>query len=395
MRGPTLSGQPAPVVIADDRRALTFRVKALARRLGFDPVGVTSAEPFEETERVLVDRIRQGLMDGLPWYYESRARRGCHPEQLLPGARSIIALGLSYHTPTPPEPTDGQPRGRVSRYAWGRDYHQVFEGRVKELVRQLHELGGQRARFYVDYGPMPDRAVAQRAGLGWFGKNTNLLTPGGGSWLFLAEVLTDLELEPDRPLKKSCGRCTTCIPACPTGAIVAPYVIDNTRCISYHTIENRGSIPLEMRPLIGDWVFGCDICQDVCPVNQLAQPAGDPALAAASVEDARPDLIAILEMTEEQFQARYRGSPMRRARRVGLQRNACVALGNIGDRAAGPALAQALRTGEPLVRGHAAWALGRIGGPEAQRALEEALPEELDADVRKEIDMALAKGERR
>ena len=374
---------------AGRRRALTRRVKALARQHGFDPVGVTSAEPFLDTEQVVVDRIRRGLMDGLPWYHEARARRGCHPQRILPEARSIIALGLDYQTAAPSEPVDGKLRGRVSRYAWRRDYHRVFEGRVKKLVRQLEALGGERAKFYVDYGPMPDRAVAARAGLGWHGKNSNLLTSARGSWLFLAEVLTDLELEPDRPLKKSCGRCTTCIPSCPTGAIVAPYVIDNTRCISYHTIENRGPIPRELRPLFGDWVFGCDICQDVCPVNHLTEPRGDPAFAAASVEDSRPDLVQILEMTEEQFQARYRGSPLRRSKRAGLQRNACVALGNSGDRSAVPALARTLRQGEPLVRGHAAWALGRLGGAEAQRALREALHHELDEDVRAEISLAL------
>ena len=349
-------------------------------------MGVTSAEPFLETEQVVVDRIHQGLMDGLLWYYEGRARRGCHPERILPEARSIIALGLDYQTPAAPEPHDARPRGRVSRYAWGRDYHRVFERRVKELVRQLQALGGAKAKFYVDYGPMPDRAVAARAGLGWHGKNSNLLSSKRGSWLFLAEVLTDLDLEPDRPLKKSCGRCVTCIPACPTGAIVAPYVIDNTRCISYHTIENRGSIPRELRHLFGDWVFGCDICQDVCPVNHQAEPRGDPVFAATSVEDSRPDLVKVLEMTEEEFQARYRGSPLRRAKRVGLQRNACIALGNVGDRSAVPALERALRLGEPLVRGHAAWALGRLG---ERSALEAALRDETDAEVREEIGLAL------
>ncbi|MEE9285102.1 MAG: tRNA epoxyqueuosine(34) reductase QueG [Dehalococcoidia bacterium] len=378
-----------PPRVATDQASLTLRVKALAREAGFQLVGITSADAFDEAERVAVDRLRLGLMDGLPWYHEARVRRGCHPTELLPEARSIIALGLSYHTATPPEPADAIPRGRVSRYAWGQDYHRVFEQRVNGLVQRLQDMGGVSAKFYVDYGPMPDRAVAHRAGLGWFGKNTNILAPGLGSWIFLAEVLTDLDLQPDEPLKKSCGRCIACIPACPTNAIPAPYVIDNTRCISYHTIENRGPIPRELRPLIGDWVFGCDICQDVCPVNDVAALSGDPAFAPASVDDARPDLAQVLELTEEAFQARYRHSPVRRAKRVGLQRNACVALGNLGDRTAVPTLTRALDTGEPLVRGHAAWALGRLGGDAARRALLAASRTEADPWVREEITLAL------
>jgi epoxyqueuosine reductase len=372
------------------REALTAHVKLLAREAGFHLVGVTSAEPLAEAERVIAERVQAGLMDGLPWYTEARARRGCHPERLLPGARSIIALGLSYDTGPVPEPGDHALRGRVARYAWGQDYHKVFERRVRVFMERLGELGRSKARFYVDYGPMPDRAVAQRAGLGWFGKNTNLLTPRLGSWVFLAEVLTDLELATDTPLKKSCGRCTACIPPCPTGAIAAPYVIDNTRCISYHTIENRGPIPRELRPLMGDWVFGCDICQDVCPVNHRARPKqGDPAFGAASVEDVRPDLMALLAMTEVEFQSRFWGSAVRRAKLAGLQRNACVALGNLGDALAIPALARALADGAPLVRGHAAWALGRIGGAEARAALDTAHARETDAWVREEIWLAL------
>ncbi len=372
------------------RESLTRRVKAIARRLGFDQVGVTTAEPFFEAEGVIVDRVRKGLMDGLPWYSEARVRRGCHPERILPEARSIIAVGVGYATEEPQPPSDGRPRGRVSRYAWGRDYHRVLEKRMKALVRELQPLGGGRAKFYVDYGPTPDRAVAARAGLGWYGKNTNLLTTARGSWMFLGEVLTDLDLEPDRPLKKSCGRCTTCIPACPTGAIVAPYVIDNTKCISYHTIENRGTIPTELRPLIGDWVFGCDICQDVCPVNGQARLAGDQEFRARSLDHARPDLVGILDMTEAEFQERYRASPIRRATYAGLQRNACVALGNSGSFEAVPALARALTRAAPLVRGHAAWALGRIGGREAHEALRTALGSEAEPDVVEELRAALA-----
>jgi epoxyqueuosine reductase len=256
-------------------------------------------------------------------------------------------------------------------------------------VRELQALGGESARFYVDYGPIPDRAVAQRAGLGWYGKNTNLLAPGLGSWLFLGEVLTDLPLEPDRPLKKSCGSCIQCIPACPTNAIPAPYVIDNTRCISYHTIENRGPIPRDIRPLMGDWVFGCDICQDVCPVNHHSEHTGDPVFLASSVEEQRPDLLTILDLDDAEFERRFRSSPVRRATRAGLQRNACVALGNAGDTRAVPSLARVLREGEALVRSHAAWALGRIGGVTAQDALAAASRREADREVLEELALAI------
>jgi epoxyqueuosine reductase len=374
---------------ASARRARTRQIKELARSYGFDPVGITTADPFDDAERTIVERIREGLMDGLPWYYESRARRGCHPTEIMPQAVSIISVGLNYHTPALPEPSGAALRGRVSRYAWGRDYHKVFEQRLRALVRELRVLGGESARFYVDYGPIPDRAVAHRAGLGWYGKNTNLLAPGLGSWLFLGEVLTDLPLEPDSPLKKSCGSCVACIPACPTNAIPAPYVVDNTRCISYHTIENRGPIPRDLRPLMGDWVFGCDICQDVCPVNHHSEHAGDPVFAAASIEDQRPDLLTILEFDNEEFERRFRGSPVRRATRAGLQRNACVALGNAGDERAVPALVRALRDGDALVRGHAAWALGRIGGAAAREALAMSSRGETDPWVIEELTLAL------
>ena len=376
---------------ADARRALTSRVKRAARDAGFDFVGVAAPDHFADAERAALDRIRSGLMDGLSWFHEARVRRGSHPAKLLPGVRSVLALGLSYRTSDPTPAGDGALRGRVSRYAWGRDYHRVMERRAKTLVASLQALGGEAARFYVDYGPMPDRAAAHRAGLGWFGKNTNILTGEAGSWLFLAEILTDLDLEPDEPLKKSCGSCIACIPACPTDAIPAPYVVDNTRCISYHTIENRGTVPRELRPHFGDWVFGCDICQDVCPVNERnAETPGDPEFAASDVDRAYPDLVQLLALSEGEFARRFRGTPLMRAKHEGMQRNACVALGNVGDARAVPALRRALTGPSALVRGHAAWALGRIGGPEAEAALREALPAETDPVAREEIEAALA-----
>ena len=384
---------------------LKTTVIAHARACGFDLVGVTGADDFAVDREAALDRIRDGRMDGLPWYTESRVVRGTSPEELLPGARSVICLGLSYFVDSSDggwneSETPGAGMGRVARYAWVRDYHRVMKRRMREFVRSLEaEMASVvSARWYVDDGPMLDRAAANRAGIGWFGKNTNILTPSLGSWVFLGQVITDLALEPDAPLKKTCGSCSRCIDDCPTGAIVAPYVVDNSRCISYLTIENRGSIPTELRPLMGDWVFGCDICQDVCPVNRKAGEAerpipprlnGGPGDGPGD-EGSRDglstlDLVALLEMSEEAFRSRFAGTSIMRAKRAGMQRNACVALGNVGDQGNVPALARALLEADPLVRGHAAWALGRIGGQQAQSALNEASAVEIDPEVKEEI----------
>ena len=365
-------------------------IKQRAQSLGFDLVGIASAEPFLRDERAAIDRVRGGLMDGLPWYTEERVRRANHPEALLEGARSILSLGTSYNTGSP-EPGSPGPTGRVARYAWGDDYHDVIKAKLRRLASDLTDLAGRavRTRIFVDDGPMNDRAAAERAGIGWFGKNTNILTQSHGSWVFLSQVVTDLELEPDRPLAKNCGDCVMCIDDCPTGAIVAPYVIDNRRCISFLTIELRGSIPRELRPLVGDWVFGCDICQDVCPVNRKASGSLEPAFRQRH-DFGAPALIPLLDLDDEGFRERFRKSPIKRAKRVGLQRNVCVALGNIGDATAVSALARAMRSPDALVREHAAWALGRIGGPEAVHALRASLDGEDDASVRCEVELSLA-----
>ncbi len=367
---------------------LKARVKQCALDLGFDLVRVTTAEPFLRDERAAVERVRQGLMDGLPWYTEDRVRKANRPESLLEGAKSVVSLAVSYNTGEPEE--DGPLRGKVARYAWGDDYHELLKPRLRRFADALTPLAGREVRtgVFVDDGPMNDRAAAARSGLGWFGKNTNILTPTHGSWVFLGQVVTDLELAPDAPLAKTCGNCVRCIDDCPTGAIVAPYVIDNRRCISFLTIELRGPIPRELRPLVGAWVFGCDICQDVCPVNRKARPGGEAAFRQRG-DFAAPELIPLLELDEQGFRERFRGSPMKRAKLSGLRRNACVALGNLADAAAVPALAMALAGDDALVRSHAAWALGRIGGAAAQSALSAAQAAEPDADVAHEIALAL------
>lgn len=370
-------------------------VRQRARALGFDLVGFASAEPFLRDERAATERIRGGLMDGLHWYTEERVRRANRPGLLLEGARSIVSLGTSYNTGSP-EPGSPGPTGKVARYAWGDDYHDVIKAKLRQLAADLSDIAGRkvRTRVFVDDGPMNDRAAAERAGIGWFGKNTNILTQTHGSWVFLSQVVTDLELEPDEPLAKNCGECVMCIDDCPTGAIVAPYVIDNRRCISFLTIELRGPIPRDLRPLVGDWVFGCDICQDVCPVNRKAAEGLEPAFRQRH-DFGAPALIPLLDLDDEGFRERFRGSPIKRAKRVGLQRNVCVALGNIGDEAAVPALVKALESQDALVRGHAAWALGRIGGREAAAALRAAWDAEREPSARSEIELALGElGER-
>ena len=370
--------------------SLEQTIKEYGQELGFDIVGITTAEPFLRDEQTAIQRIRQGLMDGLPWYTEERVHRATHPEVLLEGARSVISLAISYLTGEPQGGGAG-PRGKIARYAWGDDYHNLLKARLREFVDGLPQRVARpvKARIFVDDGTMNDRAAAERAGVGWFGKNTNILTPSHGSWVFLGQVITDLELAPDRPLAKTCGECVLCIDACPTGAIVAPYVIDNTRCISFLTIELRGAIPRELRPLVGDWVFGCDICQDVCPVNRKAQQSLEPAFRQRH-DFAAPELIPLLDLDDEGFRQRFRDSPIRRAKRVGLQRNVCVALGNIGDPSAVPALVKALNGADALVRLHAAWALGRIGDRDAAEALQSALHREEDTEVIEEIGLALA-----
>ena len=364
---------------------LTTKTKALGKSLGFDIVGITTADRFARDERAALERVNDGLMDGLPWYTAERVRKANSPRKLLEDARSVVSLAMSYNYGEAESHGKG-PHGRIARYAWGDDYHDVMKKRLRSFVAALPDIAGRPVitRTFVDDGPMNDRAAAERAGVGWFGKNTNILTPSHGSWVLLGQVITDLDLVPDAPLKKNCGECVRCIDACPTGAIVAPFVIDNRKCISFLTIELRGSIPRDLRPLVGDWVFGCDICQDVCPVNWKAAPALEPAFRKRHDFDA-PALLPLLELDDEGFRERFRGSPIKRAKRAGLQRNVCVALGNIGDPVAVPALAKALQTSEPLVREHAAWALGRIGGEEARTVLSTAQETELDDDARQEI----------
>ncbi len=371
----------------------TTDIKSLARAHGFHLARVTTAEPFAGLEPVLNARIAAGHLDGLEWFTPERAHVASAPQRLLPWARSLLVLGVSYYAEAPPLPDDGVLRGRVARYAWGSDYHDLLKAMMRGLIADIEQLAGHplQAGALVDTARIVDRAAAARAGLGWYGKNTCIIaTRDTGSYLFLAEVPLDLDLEPDAPLRKSCGTCAACMVACPTHAIPAAYVLDTPRCISYLTIEHRGSLPVALRSQMGDWVFGCDICQEVCPPNRHVLPLAPPALQPRDAEDAYPALIPLLTMTVKEYRDRFRGRAIKRAKREGLARNAAVALGNSGDRAAVPALMHALREHDaPLVRGHAAWALGHLGGKTAHAALEHCRMVEPNADVRAEITAAL------
>jgi epoxyqueuosine reductase len=367
---------------------LSEHIRAKARELGFDLVGITSAAPLAHAGRYRA-WVAQSFAGDMAYMYRNVEKRA-DPTQVLPGVRSIVVVGMNYYT-APAVPAEVRGRGWISCYAWGEDYHLVMGRKLEALVAFIHEVEGPdvQVRWYVDTGPILERELAWRAGLGWPGKHTNLINRRLGSWLFLGVVLLDCELDYDVPATAHCGRCTRCLDACPTGALVAPGVLDARRCIAYLTIELRGAIPRELRPLMGTHIFGCDICQAVCPWNRRA-PEAEASTFWPRAGYAAPELIPLLSLSEAEFRARFRGSPIMRAKRRGFLRNVAVALGNLQDPRAIQALHTALREPEPLIRGHAAWALGRIGGLEARQALGAALDTESDAAVRQEIVWALA-----
>ncbi len=384
--------------------SLTEEIKAHATYLGFDLSGVTTAEPPRHGE-YYAKWIEQG-MAGEMAYLGRQIEKRQDPGQILPNARSLVVVAMNYRCPDPDPVPGGAPgdthrgtpgdthRGKIARYARGDDYHDVMKAKLQELLGFIRERAGRpvEGRVYVDTGPVLEREFAVRAGLGWFGKHTNLIHKRVGSWLLIGEILLDIDLDPDRTTANHCGTCTRCIEACPTEAIVEPYVVDSRRCISYHTIELKGAIPLEYRAAMGDRVFGCDDCQDVCPWNRRAPETGHSAFISRPWNEA-PGLIEMLGLTPEEFRTRFRGSPVKRTKRRGLLRNAAVALGNTKDPEAIPALADSLGDDEPLVRGHAAWALGNIGGVRALAVLEQAMKSEEDPWVIEEIDQALTECE--
>jgi len=382
----TLHPRPTP------RQLLTRRVKALALEQGLTVSAVTSADAFPELLPILLDRIEAGHLAGLDWFTPERATASCDPTTLMSNPLSILSVGIAYWGEDGGKPDDGIARGRISRYARGTDYHRLLPERMRALHQAIAAFIGESfaCRVLTDHARIVDRAVAARSGLGWYGKNACIIVPGHGSWVMLGEMLLALDLEPDEPIDHDCGRCQICLDRCPTGAIVAPYTIDAPSCLSFQTIEQRGAIPMHLRPNLGDWVFGCDVCQEVCPYTRAAANEPDPAFLPRHIENAFPSLAALLTMSSQTFRDRYRGTAVLRARRAGMARNAAVALGNIGTEDDAPLLVRVtLGHDLPLVRGHAAWALGRIGGSMARRGLQRAWERERDVGARAEIGQAL------
>lgn len=347
-------------------------IRQRALELGFDDCRFTTAMPPASAPR-LQNWLREGQHGGMEWLARNAPKR-VDPQAVLPGAKSVICLAVSYECAAwrvergPPQVTHRTSRitpGIIARYARFKDYHDVLAERLKSLAGFVDELGGTDARslWYVDTGPILERDLAQRAGVGFVGKHTNLISRKLGNWIFLSEILTTLEVEPDPPERNRCGSCTRCITACPTRAIAAPFQLDARLCISYLTIELKGPIPLELRPLMGNRIFGCDDCLAVCPWNRFARE-GRLMKPHAREGLATPDLVELLRLDESGFKAKFAGTPMLRTKRRGLLRNVCVALGNGGDRSALPALEQATRDSEPLIAEHALWAADQIHGSE-------------------------------
>ena len=367
---------------------LTADLKEQARALGFDLVSVCPA-----IEPTGLSRFQAWLNAGYAGemrYLEGRREAYANPSSVLDGARSIVMLAMNYRTAEPKSPAMGE--GCVSRYAWGAsDYHDVIHSKLKGLVKWLKEqVPDSRARGVVDTAPLLEREFAQLAGLGWIGKNTLVLNPTLGSWFFLAALLTDETLAYDDAFETNhCGTCRACLDACPTDAFPQPYVLDATKCISYLTIELREAIPRELRGGVGDWLFGCDICQDVCPWNHRVPPTTEAAFEPCS--DQNPiSLCALFLMSEEAFRERFRKTPLWRSKRRGILRNAAIILGNQRAEAAVDALRLGLEDTEPLVRGACAWALGQVGSSTARELLAERAGREEDPAVLDEIRRAQA-----
>ena len=368
---------------------LKARIRAAAHHLGFTLCGFARVEPLPRGEFVR-EWLSAGNAAGI-YYIERGLAKRLDPRLVLPDARTVVTVSYRYPPPAlPPVDWRAQLRGRIAAYALGDDYHGIIGPKLRALAGEVCALRqGAVARAYVDTGPLLEREWAASGGVGWFGKNTNILHTEEGSWFFLGEVLTNLEVEPDAPQPDRCGTCTRCLDLCPTQALAPGYRLDARRCISYLTIEHGGAIPIDLRPKLGNWVFGCDVCQQVCPWNERFARRH----CMRGGEEPAPYLPELLLLSDEQFRVRFRSTAMWRAKRAGLGRNAAVALGNTRDPAAAATLVAALRHDPaPLVRAHAAWALGRVGGAPARHALDSARWREVDDDVRREIDAALAGG---
>jgi epoxyqueuosine reductase len=373
-----------------DRQGLREALIAQALHCGFVAAGVAGVRPFLRARERGLAAVAAGRMEGMPWYDADRVRGITDPAGPHPWARSLLALAWPCPpalTPgqAPPQGDPGRPRGRMSSYAClpgdgdgAVDYHDRLAAACDDLAAWLRAQAPEvRTKRFVDHGWAMDRAVAERAGIGFAGKHAGMITTAAGSYVLLAEMLLSVSLPPTPPSRRSCGRCTACLPACPTAAIVAPGVIDARRCISYLTIEHRGPIPLELRPLMGTWAFGCDLCQEACPINQrIAPPPLPPGRASTTSGPVPfPDLVECLQLDDDSFRARFRRTAVWRTGRAGLARNAAIALGNAGDREAIPALRHARDTDpDAVVREAAAWAIDRLGAARTRVAADYDVP---------------------
>lgn len=365
-------------------------IRAQARRLGFSLCGFARVETPPHAE--FVQRwLAAGNAASMSYIERGLARR-LNARLLLPHSRTVVTVGYRYAPPAlPPIDWRAEMRGRIAAYAFGPDYHEVIAEKLRRLADAIGELRqGVLARVYVDTGPVLEREWALTGGIGWFGKNTNILHTEEGSWFFLGEILTNLDLEPDSAQADRCGRCTRCLDLCPTAALKPGYVLDARLCISYLTIEHRGAIPIELRPRLGNWIFGCDVCQEVCPWNGRFARRHEVMEGAALL----PYLPDLLRLSASDFRARFRHTALWRTKREGLARNVAIALGNTGNPAAVGVLVDSLRHDPaPVVRAHAAWALGRIDSAVARGALEATRRSESDGKTRDEISAALASAE--
>jgi len=372
-------------------------IRQRARELGFDDCRFTTANAPASAEQ-FQNWIAAGQHGEMTWIERTAAKR-LDPQQVLPGAKTIIVLAASYaasdecrvtcnELSLSSDPRHSPPATRhassdschlspvtrhasIARYARFDDYHNVLGGQLKELTQFINQLGGAETRslWHVDTGPLLERDFAQRAGLGFVGKHTNLISRRFGNWILIGEIITTLELEPDAPERNHCGKCARCITACPTNAIAAPFQLDARRCISYLTIELKGPIPIELRPAIGNRILGCDDCLAVCPWNRFAHE-GKLMKSHARPELAEPALIELLQLDEAGFKSRFAGTPILRAKRRGLLRNVCVALGNVGDNSTLPHLQKAAKDSEPLIAEHARWAMERIHSTQRRKGAE-------------------------
>jgi epoxyqueuosine reductase len=373
-------------------QALTIKVKEAARRLGFDLVGITDPSAPHHLD-VYQRWIEVGRHGGMSYLATERAYQArANPNLLLPDCRSIVIVGVNYLSRALPE-SKGKSQFKVAAYAQGDDYHDVLVPRLEQLaaILQAQQNRSLKYRIYTDTGPILERELGQRAGLGWVGKNTCLINPSLGSNFLLAELLVDVELVPDIPFQADrCGSCTRCIDACPTSCILPNRTLDARRCISYLTIEAKGVIAKELRPAIGNWIFGCDICQQVCPWNiRFASPTNDPTFQPRDFLK-QSKLLDFLQLSPDSWTRSLRGSPLLRPRRRGLLRNAATVAGNSGDSSLIPQLEYLLiKDPEPIVRAHAAWALGRIGGEISRRTLKQAHAKESHTQVVVEISDAI------